>query len=159
MINEWQEWINKIPYYRTTTPAIKNNSDPKTYKYNKKTIKRLLRNSINNHIYYALKKKPKPLSNEELLGCSIEELKIYIESKFSTKMTWENYGKNGWHIDHIKPKASFNLNYVDEQRKCFHYSNLQPLWGAANRQKNSIYFGKRYLYSESEKRLQLELEF
>ena len=45
-------------------------------------------------------------------------------------MTWDNYGK--WHIDHIKPCASFDMSIEKEQKKCFNYLNLQPLWAAQN---------------------------
>lgn len=67
-----------------------------------------------------------------LLGCSVEEFKIYLESKFSKNMNWDNYGYYGWHIDHIKPCSSFDLSDPVEQQKCFHYSNLQPLWAKDN---------------------------
>lgn len=72
-----------------------------------------------------------------LLGCSITELKIHLEAKFTDGMSWENYGD--WHVDHIKPCASFKNLGVDpeQQRACFHYSNLQPLWATENRQKYS----------------------
>jgi len=66
----------------------------------------------------------------ELLGCSVSFLKGFLEAKFKEGMTWENHGE--WHIDHIKPCASFNLLDEDEQKKCFHYSNLQPLWSFEN---------------------------
>lgn len=72
----------------------------------------------------------------DLLGCSIIELKALIENKFKDGMTWSNYGKNGWHIDHIKPCCSFNLLKKEEQEKCFHYTNLQPLWQRENLQKS-----------------------
>lgn len=65
-----------------------------------------------------------------LIGCSINELKQYIESKFANGMTWQNYGK--WHIDHIMPCVSFKLEDPIEQNKCFHYTNLQPLWAEEN---------------------------
>jgi hypothetical protein len=63
----------------------------------------------------------------DLLGCSIPELKEHLESKFLPTMTWENYGAY-WHIDHVIPCASFNLIDEEEQKKCFHYTNLQPLF-------------------------------
>ena len=66
----------------------------------------------------------------ELTGCDIKFLKGYIEAKFVDGMTWENHGK--WHIDHIKPCCSFNLLDGEEQKKCFHYTNLQPLWAFDN---------------------------
>jgi hypothetical protein len=69
----------------------------------------------------------------ELLGCSGPELKVYLESKFKPGMTWENYGMYGWHIDHVKPCASFNdFNKIETQKECFNYKNLQPLWAKEN---------------------------
>lgn len=64
----------------------------------------------------------------DIIGCSIDELKRYLESKFTEGMSWENYGLKGWHIDHIKPCSSFDLTNEQEVKQCFHYSNLQPLW-------------------------------
>jgi hypothetical protein len=68
-----------------------------------------------------------------LLGCSPYEYKNYLESKFQKGMSWENYGK--WHIDHVRPCVSFDLSKEEEQYKCFHYSNTQPLWAADNLKK------------------------
>ena len=64
----------------------------------------------------------------KLLGCTINELKTHLEKRFKKGMTWENYGKRGWHIDHIIPCASFNLIDMKQREECFHYMNLQPLW-------------------------------
>jgi len=66
----------------------------------------------------------------ELLGCSVQYVRDHLESQFTEGMTWENYGE--WHIDHIRPCASFNLEDPEEQKKCFHWTNLQPLWAADN---------------------------
>jgi hypothetical protein len=68
-----------------------------------------------------------------LLGCSIEQLKTHLEKQFLPGMSWEN--RNLWHIDHKKPCASFDLTRVEEQKKCFHFSNLQPLWAIDNLKK------------------------
>jgi hypothetical protein len=75
-----------------------------------------------------------------LLGCSVEFLKLYLASKFTTGMSWKNYGK--WHIDHIKPCASFDLRKPNEQKKCFHYTNLQPLWAKDNLRKKDKFSKK-----------------
>ena len=66
----------------------------------------------------------------EYLGCTKQEFIKYFQQKFKEGMTWENHGE--WHIDHIKPCASFNLLDEEEQKKCFHYTNLQPLWASEN---------------------------
>ena len=66
------------------------------------------------------------------LGCSIEELKKHLESKFQEGMTWDNRGFYGWHIDHIKPLSSFDLSIEENRHKAFNYLNLQPLWAKDN---------------------------
>lgn len=96
-------------------------------------VARNLRNRLNN----AIKGKNKSASTIELLGCTVPELMKYLESRFSPGMSWENHGIHGWHIDHIKPCASFDLADPEQQRECFHYSNLQPLWAADNLIKGS----------------------
>lgn len=83
----------------------------------------------------AILKSYKFTSVMNLIGCSIAELRTYLELKFLPGMTWDNYGQ--WHIDHIKPCASFNLALADEQRECFHFSNLQPLWAIDNIRKSN----------------------
>tara|TARA_Y100000389_G_C17226930_1_gene396151 strand:- start:544 stop:708 length:165 start_codon:yes stop_codon:yes gene_type:complete len=54
-------------------------------------------------------------------------------------MSWKNHGLNGWHIDHIKPVSKYNLLDPEEQKKCFHYTNLQPLWALENIRKSNKY--------------------
>jgi len=72
-----------------------------------------------------------------LLGCSMEYFMLHLESRFTPGMSFDNYGD--WHIDHIKPCDSFDLTNIDEQAKCFHYSNMQPLWAKDNRRKSNKY--------------------
>jgi len=64
------------------------------------------------------------------LGCSLEELKDHIESRFVENMSWGNYGE--WHIDHIKPLASFDLTDRKQFLEACHFTNLQPLWAKEN---------------------------
>jgi len=64
------------------------------------------------------------------LGSSIEELKQHLEAQFQPGMTWENHGE--WHIDHIKPLASFNLSDRAQFLEACHFTNLQPLWAEDN---------------------------
>ena len=100
---------------------------------------RILRR-IRNRIYYALIKQRnirKIESFTSLVGTNKENLWKHLESTFKSGMTKENYGK--WHIDHIKPCAAFNLIDIKEQRKCFHYTNLQALWAKENLSKGAKY--------------------
>jgi hypothetical protein len=73
------------------------------------------------------------------LGCSIPELKLYLESIFQRGMSWDNYGVYGWHIDHIIPLKFFNLSNREEFLKACHYTNLQPLWSKENIRKGDKY--------------------
>ena len=96
-------------------------------------IKILLRSSINNYLKNRGIKKNK--KTEEILGCSLEEFKQYIENKFQEGMSWNNKGK--WHLDHIIPMASAT-NEQEAINLC-HYSNFQPLWAIDNLKKGAKY--------------------
>jgi len=91
-------------------------------------IKNRIRMNLGTRLWQVVSKKHG--NTMELTGCTTEFLMTYIESKFADDMNWDNYGK--WHIDHIIPCASFDLESLEEQKKCFHWSNLQPLWAADN---------------------------
>ena len=98
-----------------------------------------LKMQLRHRIYLALKVKgiSKSKRTMKLLGCTVEELWKHLESKFQPGMTKENYGK--WHVDHIKPCASFDLTDPKQQFICFHYTNLQPLWAKDNIRKGAKY--------------------
>ena len=116
---KWYE-KNKIEIYK------KRQSRP-TYK---------LLNNLRRRILLALKGKNKSANTMILLGIpNIEFLWVYLEKQFKPGMNRKNHGK--WHIDHIKPCSSFNLTKASEQRKCFHYTNLQPLWASENLSKGN----------------------
>jgi hypothetical protein len=91
-------------------------------------IKSLLRRRLLN----AVGKNFKKGKAIEYLGCSIEEFKTHIAKQFKDGMAWDNHKVDVWHIDHIKPCDSFDLTKEEEQRICFHYSNMQPLWAKEN---------------------------
>jgi hypothetical protein len=67
----------------------------------------------------------------EIIGCTIEELKQHLQSQFKGSMNWRNYGPV-WHVDHIVPCSYFDLTKPEEIRRCYHFTNLRPLWAKAN---------------------------
>jgi hypothetical protein len=69
------------------------------------------------------------------LGCTSEQVVAHIERQMNSRMTWENYGKT-WNIDHIMPCASYDLTQEDDRKKCFHYTNLRPVFCRTNFRKN-----------------------
>lgn len=91
-----------------------------------------LANNLRRRLSHALKGNFKSGSAVRDLGCSVESLKQHLEAQFRDGMSWENYGFNGWHIDHIKPLSSFDLANREEFLKACHYTNLQPLWKEEN---------------------------
>jgi len=88
-------------------------------------------------VYRAIKGVDKSKTTRELIGCSIDKLKSHLEKQFKDGMTFENYGE--WHVDHIRPCASFDFNNESEQLECFNYTNLQPLWAEENMKKHDKY--------------------
>jgi hypothetical protein len=94
-----------------------------------------MRHRLRARIRLALRGKKKMASTLELVGCSVEFLRAHLQKLFKKGMAWENYGVKGWHVDHIRPCASFDLSDLRQQRQCFHYTNLQPLWWWENIQK------------------------
>jgi hypothetical protein len=119
-----------------------------------------LRRSLGSRLnsFLKTKKKSKKGSIIDMIGCSRNFLKSYLEKQFylnpitKEKMTWKNYGKNGWEVDHIRPFSDFkslDISSFEVQKKIMHYTNLQPMWGFENREKSDlIYLIKpNYAYS------------
>jgi hypothetical protein len=94
--------------------------------------------NLRRRLNQAIKGQSKASTTMDLMGCTADELKVYIESMFESWMNWDNYGMyiaggpRTWVIDHIKPCASFDLSDPEQQKLCFHHSNLQPLCGHEN---------------------------
>lgn len=109
---------------------MKNESNYITTIHDDSYKRRIIKYRISKRIWQAFKDigKRKDDVTENLLGCDMIYFINYISSKFTEGMTLENYGKFGWHFDHIKPCKRFDLTSKDEQKKCFHYTNMQPLW-------------------------------
>tara|TARA_B110000008_G_scaffold73511_1_gene74640 strand:+ start:1396 stop:2037 length:642 start_codon:yes stop_codon:yes gene_type:complete len=101
-----------------------------------------LRMNLSSRLWHALKGKNKSARTMKLVGCSIPHLMDHLEKQFLPGMTWENYGPV-WHVDHMMPCDSFDLSDPEQQRRSFHYTNLQPLWGPENISKgNKIIYNR-----------------
>lgn len=98
-----------------------------------------LARSLRDRVRHILKrgKGKRPGSAVRDLGCSLEFFRGYIEAKFDSPMSWDNYG--GWHLDHIKPLARFDLSNREQFLQAVHYTNYQPLWAADNWKKGASY--------------------
>lgn len=100
-----------------------------------------IRNNTNRLLKFGAAKTSSALS---LLGCSVPELWRHLEKLFQPGMTRNNHGQGPgkWNIDHVRPCASFSdLNCPEQQKQCFHYTNLQPLWSEDNLRKGASYRG------------------
>lgn len=113
------------------------NERQNAYKNNKyqENIQYRLAVNLRARFKIALKNNQKKGSAVQDLGCTIDELKLYLEMQFASGMTWDNYGE--WHIDHITPLSSFDLTCRMELLEAVHYTNLQPLWAEDNLRKGS----------------------
>lgn len=122
----------KKEYYQKNKEKIKaQHNKYKKQKY-KNDLSFKLKHLLRGRLYLALKGLIKKESALKLLGCDVDFFKKYIESQFQEGMTWENYAHDTWHIDHIKSCYTFDLTKLEEQEKCFHFSNMRPLWSKDN---------------------------
>lgn len=126
--------IEKVRKQRRDNQAAKM-SDP-VYR-----LKKNLRSRIRVALMGIIKKSD---TTQNILGCTFEEFKNYIEASFKEGMNWDNYGKNGWHIDHKIPVSWFNLENPNCLKAAFNYKNHQPLWWDDNLKKGNKFYHKIY---------------
>ena len=112
-------------------------------RYNEDPLHKM-RCNIREHVRQALKYSNIAKSHPSIkyLGCTIEEFKTYIESKFVPGMNWGNHarGEDCWHLDHIKPLAYLkDIADLDTLKEICHYTNYQPLWERDNLAKQDKY--------------------
>jgi len=116
-----------------------NENKTKTRNYRRARKKRLiatdpnfkLKERLRTRVYQALRGGSiKAGRTFDLIGCTVEELWIYLEAQFLPGMTRENYGD--WHVDHVYPLAHVDLTNPRKQFQAFNYLNLRPLWAPDN---------------------------
>lgn len=133
-IYKTEHYINNNEYYQKNKDSIRIYQTNYVNLKRKTNINYRITDNLRRRLNSAIKTNSKSQSTLKLLGCVVSEFKIYLESKFQPGMTWNNYGR--WEIDHIRPCASFDLSKPHEQKKCFNWTNLQPLWKKDNRVKS-----------------------
>lgn len=124
-------------YYIDNKEQLKENIMANHYKRMEEDIGYRVLTRCRTRLYQAVKGHVKSKRTIELIGCPVESLLEHLERQFTRGMSWDNYGE--WHIDHIKPCASYDFSKEEHQRECFHYSNLQPLWAKDNHRKAARY--------------------
>lgn len=129
---------NKLWYLNNKESKNKKQAMYQKNRYNR-DLNFKLRKNLRTRISVALQRNFKSGSAIQDLGCTIEELKLYLELKFKKNMSWENYGLKGWHIDHIIPLCNFDLTDRKQFLKACHYTNLQPLWWEENLSKQKYW--------------------
>ena len=118
-----------------TKRICKHNSKPEIQEMRRNREKNKYKTDINyrilklcrSRVLHAIKNFNKSASTMELIGCTPDELRQHLESQFKPGMNWENQGRGGWDIEHIKACFHFNMEDPQQQRACFNWSNLQPM--------------------------------
>ena len=163
-IKEYRKEYNK-EYYENNKEKrkeyIKEYYEKNKEKINEHQKKRLkndteyrLKRNMGSRVLKALKTQnaPKNQRTLEYVNCSVAHLYYHLEQQFEDSMNWDNMGKNdgeggrGWEIDHRRPCDSFDFNDEEQKYMCFHWTNLQPMWGQENNEKSNDYDPKTFRY-------------
>ena len=96
--------------------------------------KNRLARGISSYVSLSLKKGKQGYGWEKTLGYNASDLTTHLESQFKKGMSWTNYGRGGWHVDHIRPVRDFNFESPDDEefKQCWSRWNLQPMWESEN---------------------------
>ena len=149
-----QEVINRSKLWKQNNPERADKTKKNYIENNKDKIKEYFRDyqkklRVNPHyklkknmsyaIWRGLKESKFGKHWEDLIPYTSEELIAHLESRFEEGMSWENYGKGGWHIDHIIPQSYFKFDSYDHPafKACWDLNNLQPMWGKDNLSKGN----------------------
>lgn len=123
-------------YNKTNKDPLKKREYNKSYYHKKKIdINFKLKHNLRSRFYNAIKRNSKKGSVLTLIGCSIDNLKIYLSNQFHEGMTWDNYGSS-WEIDHIKPLFLCDHANIEELKIYWNFNNLRPLFKSKNRQRS-----------------------
>lgn len=127
-------WRRDNPHYCAEYYA-RNRERIRAYSRRLRSVpKARLDNAISRAIHHALRGEKRGRTWESLVGYSIDDLMRHLEQSFLPGMTWENYGKGGWHVDHRIPKSAFNYERAEhiDFKRAWALDNLQPMWEPDN---------------------------
>ena len=124
-------------YWKVWRKENRKRSSAYTMKYINSSVQARLASNLRTRMRLALKRQAgkKAKKTLELIGCDINYLRKHLEKQFKLEMTWGNYGK--WHVDHIIAVNKFDLTDPEQQKFCFNYKNLQPMWAEENIRKSN----------------------
>lgn len=128
----------KATRYKYGNPATTRARKARFHARQSSNLEYVMVRRLRSRIRYALKGAQKSKGATALLGCSLPSFLIYLQTRFQPGMTLANYGE--WELDHVIPCALFDLTKPDQQKVCFHFSNIQPMWAADNRKKSARLF-------------------
>jgi len=124
-------------WHRTTGRRIRKERYDNDLSFKLKiSLRSRIKSALKTQLSRVLKKYSSVGHIEAMLGCTLDELKQHLESKFKEGMTWENWSHKGWHVDHIYPLSKIDLTDPEQLKKACHYTNLQPLWARENLSKH-----------------------
>jgi hypothetical protein len=141
-INHPNRVIKRAVDWKKANPEKSRAAYNKNYNKKKNFPDEKLNNSMSGGMYCSLKGLKKGARWQSLVDFTFEELKVHLEKHFTRGMSWENYGKRGWHIDHKIPVTAFNFEKPTDIdfKRCWALKNLQPMWESDNiRKSNKLY--------------------
>lgn len=148
-IHKKKRAVQKKKYHKTylkrpeVKERMKKNKQKESYKeYSRNYARTRVQNNIEerikvnlrNRIRHSVKKRNE--CSAELIGCPMELLLEWLEFNFTDEMSWDNYGSY-WHMDHIQPCSSFDMNDKEERLQCFNWKNIAPLEASENERKHA----------------------
>ena len=129
--DHYRKWVQKDPEEAARQARERHR------RYWENNLSYRIKSRVRDRVRQALKKQGQFVALRGLVGCTKEELRDHLESRFVEGMTWANWGRDGWHVDHIIPLSSFDLSNEEQLRRAAHFTNLQPLWASENIRKNN----------------------
>jgi hypothetical protein len=136
--NRENEIQRQVDYQKNNTELVKKGRNSRHQKNYENNLLYKLKINVRNRVKHFIRSvnfNIKTNNTYNLVGCTPEKLKIYLEKQFTEGMSWDNHNHDGWHIDHILPLSSAKTE--KEVYTLCHYTNLQPLWGYENYKKGN----------------------